>query len=194
MIPSLESLRGVRKLVRTLTPTTKLAADQPIHRAYPSLRASCHWDVITDAGLYDIYASFIKSDGGVVLLSTQAPVVLQCFVQSRIDVICVSSSKLGLSGVFPYWSWRKLFFSESSLTLKASLTLRYGADRRLFNRILNSSDCRFEYFGCDSDTGNLFIAQRLGSALAVLADGRVIFDFSKDIIGFGSTSLEGVSS
>lgn len=188
MGPNLKSLKGVRRLVRTLSPSYKAAADQPIHGSYPSLRASCHWDVITDAGLYDIYASFTKSDGGCLCLVTQVPVVLQCFIKSGIDVICTTSPALGLSCVFPYWTWRKLFWSQDSSLLKAKLTLRPAADRLLLRRILNSDDVRIEYYGYDDVAGALFIAQQTQISKAILADGRVIFDFSSHIIGIGEFS------
>lgn len=191
MIPSLEALRGVRRLVRTLSPSSKAAADQPLLREWPSLRASCHWDVITDAGLYDVYASFTKSDGGAIVLASQVPVVIQCFLESHIDVISVRSPSLGLCGVFPSWTWRKMFLSTDYHILKVLLTMRPSAERRFLNKILNSPDVVFEYYGCNEESGVVFIGQRTSVAEAVLADGRVSFDFSKDIVGFGRNSKGG---
>lgn len=165
-------------------------SDHPLLFKHPSLPELVDWASVENSQGYADAQVLRKSHSGALFLIEDAGQVLTALLKAYIDVITITCSPKGLVFVFPYWSWRRLFFNGESLFLKTNLTLSAAADKKTLQTMLNHPDVTFEYYGHDDTANRVFVAKRSGVTEAVLADGRVCFDFSKHIVGFGSYGLD----
>lgn len=153
-------------------------ADLPLLHSDPSLP-----DVVLEASHdYPVPEDFRqlhrRSDGGYSGLFSELGSVISACLHSRVAVFTLTSSALGLGIAFPLWTWRYVFFNADSLLLKAKLTLRSPADRKLLRRLIASPDFSLTYYGVEEGTNKVVIASRHDFPRFALGDGRVVMDFN----------------
>jgi hypothetical protein len=127
-----------------------------------------------------------KSRFGYVAFQSEIPLITQMLLGAAIDCIVFRSSEAQLGIVLPYWSWRHV--SQSGTRLKVGINWDTQS-KSYAQRILGRNPVT-EYYGNDTVAGLAFIAIRSDFPSNVLSDGRLIFDFSKDITLLGEVPNE----